>query len=467
MENSEQGKLPKGAATAALVMVLAGLPPMLDSTIVNIALNNLVKIFSTDMSVIQWAVTGYVLALGIAVPFSGWLIQRIDGKKLYMGALGLFVISSLLSGISWNVGSLIVFRLLQGFSAGIMIPTTSTLAVRIAGGQQNLGKLMSLVSIPTVFAPVVGPVVGGLIMQYLPWRWMFFINLPLGVLGLLLLQWKFPNFEADDRTAKLDLPGVLFLALTSGSLIFGTTEVVKANDRNLGITFLVIGAAAFIAYIVYAFKKKSKAVISLDMFRSKNFSAAFICLFLAGFAINGPMLLFPMLFQNVRGLSIITSALWLIPQGLGMLIIRPMVGNMTDKIGAKYVVLPSILLTLIGTIPFAFFGADTLQWFIWLTLLVRGMGVGGFTIPIMSASYVGLDKRQVPSASVATRIIQNIGSAFGSALLATIVSSILAKQIQNTAGAYHAGFITSIIFMSLGIIPTFFLASKVSLQKKT
>ncbi|MCL2461838.1 MAG: multidrug efflux MFS transporter [Defluviitaleaceae bacterium] len=462
-------KLPKGMAAVALIMVLGALPPMLDSTIVNVAVNSLKDIFGTSLSTIQWTVTGYVLALGIAVPFSGWLIQRMDGKKIFMSALAAFLAGSFLSGIAWNVASLVIFRVCQGLAAGILITSLSTLIVQMAGSD-NLGKMMSLVGIPAVFGPIVGPVIGGLIMQYLPWNWLFFVNLPVGVIAIILIGWKVPKFEAANKSAKLDLPGVVILAITSGTLIYGITEVVKANSRTSGIEFLSVGAAAFIGYVIYALRRKEKSLIPLDMFRSKHFTAAFISLFLSGFALNGPMFLLPMLFQNVflqnsKGFAIIFSALWLLPQGIGMLIARPMVGKLVDKIGARYVTLPAILITLLGTIPFAFIGANTPPVIIWAILLVRGAGVGGFIVPLMADCFVGLPKAQVPQASVATRIIQNIGGAFGSAVLATIVSNILLRQQGDSIGAYHTGFFTSLIFMVVSIVPALFLTNKLKSKR--
>jgi len=452
--------LPKGTTATALIMVLGALPTMLDSTIVNVAINGLARTFSTDLAMMQWAVTGYVLAMGVAVPFSGWLIKRLDGKSIYMAALAAFLVGSLLSAMSWNVGSLIVFRLIQGFAGGILMPLLSTIAVQLAGGSQNLGKLMSIVGIPAVFAPIIGPVVGGLIMQYLPWNWLFLVNLPIGAIGLVGLQLKLPKFPPVDKSAKLDWPGVILLAIVSGALIYGVTEVVKADKRTIGVVFLVLGAAALVTYVVYALRRREKALISLDLFSSRNFSAAFVSLFLAGFATNGPMLLFPMFFQNVRGLSVVMSALWLIPQGLGMLIARPQVGKLTDRVGARFVVLPAIALTLAGTIPFAFFDAGTSQWLVWAVLLVRGAGVGGFVVPLMADSFVGLAKTQVPTASVATRIIQNVGAAFGSAVLATVVTTALTKLSGDLTSAYHAGFVASLIFMIVGVAPALFLTNK-------
>lgn len=458
----QKEKLPKGVIGIALILVLGALPPMLDATIVNIAVNDLAQLFSTTFSVMQWVVTGYTLALGIAVPFSGWLIKKFDGKKIFMSALGLFLIASLLSGIAWNIQSLIVFRILQGFASGLLIPTLTTMIVQLAGAE-NLGRLMSIVGIPIVFGPILGPIIGGLILKNLTWNWLFFVNLPIGIIALLLMQWKFPKFEAADTDAKMDWFGILLLALTSGMFIYGVTRIKGANDNAAGILFIVIGAVSMLAYVLYAWRIKEKALIPLKLFSARNFSASFISLFLAGFATNGPMLLFPMFFQNVRGLDVITSALWLIPQGVGMLATRSLIGKMTDRIGARLVVLPSIVVTIIGTLPFVFFDMGTNQLFIWIVLLLRGMGVGGVTIPVMSDSFVGLEKTQVPQASISTRIIQNIGAAFGSAILATVVSNSMAGKTltaANISGAYHAGFITSLIFMVIGIIPALFLTNK-------
>ncbi|MBH8597071.1 MULTISPECIES: MDR family MFS transporter [unclassified Thermoactinomyces] len=458
----EKEKLPKGIISIAWILVFGALPPMLDTTIVNIAVNNLAKVFSASFVVTQWVVTGYVLALGIAVPFSGWMMRRFDGKKVYMSAMGLFLAGSLLCGLAWDMQSLIAFRALQGFASGIIIPTLTALIVQ-AAGSENLGRIMSIVGLPIVFGPIVGPVIGGLILQHLQWQWLFFVNLPIGVIAIFITKWKLPKFEAVDKSAKLDWFGILLLAMLSGMFVFGVTEIRTQSMRATGILAFVIGTVSLIAYLLYAWKRKDQALIPLDLFKSKNFSASFLSLFLAGFATNGPMLLFPMFFQNVRGLNVITSALWLIPQGVGTLVIRTLVGKMTDKFGARFVVLPSIGITIIATLPFVYFDAGTAQWLIWLVLFVRGIGVGGITIPVMSDSYVGLQKPQVPAASVATRIIQNVGAAFGSAILATVVSNAqYVKDVTavNITDAYHTGFITSLIFMVISILPALFLTNK-------
>ena len=463
-ENIKKDKIPRNVIIAGLIMALGAFPAMLDSTIVNIAVNHLSQIFNTTFSMVQWVVTAYALALAVAVPFFGWIIQKVDGKKIFMGAIIVFLLASVFSGLSWNIQSLIIFRVMQGFAAGIMMPAVSTLLIQMAKGDQ-LGRLMSIISIPTILGPILGPIIGGLILQGLSWHWLFFVNIPIGIIALILMQWKLPKLAPNNPTsAKLDWIGIASLALASASLILGITEVKSANNQIFGTISIIVGAILMIIYIVYAFRRKDTALIPLKLFKSKNFSASFILLFLTGFAVNGPMLLLPMFLQNIRGLDVITSALWLIPQGIGMLVTRSLAGRYTDKIGARFVAIPCIIITIIGTLPFVFFNLSTSSWIIWIILFIRGMGVGGYTIAVMSDSYTSLEKSQVPQASVATRIIQNIGAAFGSAVLATIVSNYLIGKegtITNMTNSYHVGFVTSLIFMVIGIVPALFLTNKI------
>jgi EmrB/QacA subfamily drug resistance transporter len=456
-------KLSKEIIGISLILVFGILPPMFDATIINIAINDFAKIFSIPFSVVQWIVTGYVLAMGVAVPFSGWLMNKMDSKKIFLYSLGLFLLSSLFSGLSWNIHSLIFFRILQGFASGLLMPILTTMVMQLAGGDK-IGRMMSIVGFPIILGPILGPIIGGTILQYLNWQWLFFINIPLGIIALALIYWKVPAFEPTNKNSKLDLVGILMLAVSSASIIYGIA-IHKTMMNNLWLYVLSTGVAILIAYVFYARRKNENAIIPLSLFKLKNFDASFVALFLAGFANNGPMLLLPMFLQNVRGLDVITSALWLIPQGIGMLITRSITGRFIDNIGARWITVFSIIITLIGTIPFVYFDNSTSQWLIWAILLTRGMGLGSVTISIMSDSYTGLEKQQIPQASIATRIIQNVGAAFGSGILAIIVNNAMLgkeKTIANITNSYHSGFLMSLVFMVIMIIPALFLTNKLS-----
>ncbi|NOU98745.1 MDR family MFS transporter [Paenibacillus planticolens] len=474
MATKEEEKIPRSLLTIAIVLVLGAIAPMLDGTMVNIALNDFSKAFNTSLDSIQWIVTGYVLATGIAVPFSGWLIQRFDGKKVYMAAQIVFLIGSITSGLSWNLSSMIIFRLIQGFSAGLIIPLLTTLLIQ-AAGQEKLGRLMSIVGLPIVLGPILGPVIGGVLVNYLSWHWIFFVNVPVVFITLYFIFTKLPSFPPANQQAKLDWFGILILGGISVSFIYGITEAAQMGGftSTKTITFILVGAFLTFIYVIYALKNEKTVIMPLNLFKFKSFSASFCGLFLAGIATNGPMLLLPLLFQNVRNDSIILAALSLIPQGLGMLIARPLIGKLIDRIGAKIVVVISIAISLVGTIPFIWVDQSTSYWILAIILLIRGIGVGGVTIPLMSDAYTGLAKMQIPQASIATRIIQNIGGAFGSAVLATIVASQInhaSPDVSHLTSAYQSGFLTASILMVVMIVPSLFLtnklASKVASKRK-
>ena len=175
----------------SIILVFGTLAPLLDSTMVNVAIKTIAGELNSTVSVIQWVITGYVLAMAIAVPISGWAINRLGGKRLYELSLSLFLVGSILSSLSWNIGTLIGFRLLQGIGAGLLMPTMTNMLVQISGGK-NIGRMASIVSLPMLLAPILAPVLGGIIVNSLGWRWIFYVNIPVTIIALLLAFWGIP-----------------------------------------------------------------------------------------------------------------------------------------------------------------------------------------------------------------------------------------------------------------------------------
>lgn len=215
--------------------------------------------------------------------------------------------------------------------------------------------------------------------------------------------------------------------------------------------------------MIYAAFKKERVILPLYLFKSKNFTAVIFGLFLAGIATNGPMLLLPLFFQNIKGFSVLSTGLILVPQGIGMLIARPLIGKLTDKLGARIVVLVSLALAILGTIPFVYINEASSLVIVGLVLFVRGMGIGGVTIPMMTDAYFGMAKQEIAQASIGTRLIQNIGGAFGSAVIATVVGLSIrgrAATIPLITTAYHAGFRLALVVSFVMLIPALFLTDK-------
>ncbi|MBU7554765.1 multidrug efflux MFS transporter [Pediococcus ethanolidurans] len=450
-------------ATCA-ILIVGALAPMLDSTMANIAVNSITQSLHTSVNSVQWVVTSYVLAMGIVVPIAGWAIDWITGKQLYLWALVGFFVGSVISGLSSTITMLIIGRVIQGAASGIIIPTISTLVVRAAEGK-NLGYLMSVVGLPMVLMPILGPTIGGLIIDQLNWHWIFYINIPIVLISLVILTIWLPKFTPNRKGKRLDVPSIaLFTGIFTG-LILAITKFSDSTKfwQSSVLWPLGIGISCLILYIAYALVFPKHALVSLNLFKTKTFSAASILLLMSGITLNGAMFLLPLYFQNIKGLSVIWAGIYLIPQGIGMLLTRTQVGKITDHIGARWVVITGILIAAISTLPFAFAGADTNKWLLLGCLLIRGTGVGAFTIPIMSDSYTGLKPQQIPEATSATRMFQNIGSAFGSAILATVMTHQMTGQtptIAHLAGAYNTAFAWSIVITLIALIPAWLLSVK-------
>lgn len=452
-------KLDPKMVKISIILVLGVLAPLLDSTMVNVALKIMAADLKTTVTVIQWVTTGYALSMGIAVPFSGWAVDRYGGKNVYTFSLMLFLLGSILSGVSWNIGSLIFFRLIQGFATGLMITTLTTLIVRIAGGK-NLGALMSIVSIPSLIGPILGPLLGGLILNSLSWRWAFYINIPICFVTLLLTIFLVPGDVSPKVKTSFDLIGILLLSPMFALFIYGISQV--SSHGGFGNTAVLVpillGVLLLAMFIFYALRTKNKPVIDLRLFKTRNFAASTIMMFLSGMATNGAMLLLPLYYQQVRGESIIMTGVMMIPQGVGMLLTRSRIGRLTDKIGARVIVLVSLAVTVLGTIPFAFAGAHTSNIVLILALMIRGAGLGGITIPVMAAAYLGLGKTEVPQASIAIRILQTIGGAFGPAILAVIVEiQTTSDALSSMVSAFNMAFWWAIGFSVIAAVPAFFL----------
>ena len=449
----------------SIIMVIGALAPLLDSTMINVAIKTIAGDMKSTVAIIQWVITGYVLAMAIAIPISGWAINRFGGKRVYIFSLLVFLAGSVLSSLSWNIDSLIAFRLLQGFGAGLMIPTLQTVIIQASGGK-DLGRIMSIVSMPALLGPILGPVLGGIIINSLSWRWIFYVNIPICIVALFMAWRGLPTDEPSNSKQRLDIIGILLLSPAFALIIYGVSKISSHGGLSSSEVFvpMVIGFLMMVAFVVYSLRRKISPVLDLRLFKSRNFSVSIILLFVSGIATNGAMLILPLYYQQVRGQTALLAGLWLIPQGIGMLLTRNWLGKLTDRIGSRIIVIVSLLVTTIGTLPFAFASSDTNQILLAAAQIIRGAGLSGLLIPIMASAYVGLSRDQIPDASIATRIFQTIGGAFGSAILATILANqLLIRNVSSAvtlSNAYNVAFWWSIAFTVVAIIPALLLPKR-------
>ena len=435
-------------------VLVGGLAVLFDTTIVAVALHTLADELHASVATIQWVSTGYLLALGVTVPVAGWAQRMLGGKRLWLVALALFGVGSVLSSLAWSAGSLIAFRVVQGVGGGVLLPLMSTMVMQAAGGR-GLGKIMSVISLPAALGPVLGPVLGGLLLQHLHWSWMFWVNVPFCVAGIVLAVIFLPP-DGPVRRAPLDLVGLALLAPGLVGVLWGLSSTSKpgAFARGDVLGLLVGGLLLLVAFVVWALHRPGRALVDLRLLRHWPLASSSLLLFLSGITLYGAMLLMPLYFQSLRGATVLEAGLLLIPQGLGTLAARSLSGRLSDTIGARWLAVTGFLVVLLGTLPFAFADAQTSQWLLMAGLLVRGVGLGTVTVPLMALGFRGLARSEVPDASIVTRIAQQVGGSFGTAVLAVVLAGATTAATSAAAltSAFQSSFWWAIGFTAVGVL---------------
>ena len=443
MADTQAQAKPSTQSTGRLLtaLVVGGITAILDTTIVAIGLQTLTVQLHAPISTIQWVSTGYLLALAIAIPFVSWAQARLGGKRLWLFALGLFVLGSLLCACAWNVESLIAFRILQGLGGGIMFPLMQTLAMQHVAPEART-RTMASVSLPAALGPILGPVLGGLVLNWLNWRWLFLINVPIGVVGFILAA----LFITDDRPSReasrqrLDVVGAMLLAPALAGLLYGLSNTHAAGGfARADVLIPGIGGAILLAgFIIWATRRAGTALVDVRLLAVRSVRISSIALTFVGTALFAGNFLLPLYFQALRGYSVLDAALLLIPQGAGAFLARFVVAKLVNMFGSRLVAVVGFLVIAAATVPFALAGTNTNLWLLGAVLFVRGLGLGVVLIPIMTAAYVDIRKDQMPQASAITRIVQQLGGAFGTALVAVVLTA--AATLTHPEAGFDAAF---------------------------
>jgi EmrB/QacA subfamily drug resistance transporter len=451
-------KLTPQVRNALLALIVGGIAGILDSTMVTLAIHTLViDLHSTD-GTIQWVTTGFLLAMAVAIPITGWAEARFGGKRAWIGALLIFVVSSVLCAVSWNADSLIAFRVLQGFGAGLIFPLMQTLAVRAAGGQAS-SRLMAAVSLPIALGPIFGPVFAGLILNWLSWRWLFIVNVPVIAIGLLL-AWRFLPDDTPGRGAPrpgLDLVGLALLAPGLAGILLGLSQLSEDGGLlHAGVLVpLLAGIALLGAFVAWALRPADhKPIVDIRLLRLRSLGSASAVLFTAGAVMYAGMFLLPLYYQQLRGEDVLAAGLLMIPQGAGALASRFVVGVLVERFGARRVTISSFLLAAAATVPFALAGPGTSLWLLGAVLFVRGLGIGAVLIPPMSVAYQDIQPESVPHATMNTRISQQVGASFGTAIVAVALQTMLDSGVT---GAFQGAFWWAIGITVVAVLPAVFL----------
>ncbi len=413
----------------ATVTVLGSVMSILDTTIVAVALDVLGRDFDVSISTIQWVTTGYLLALAMVIPVTGWAVDRVGAKRMWMISLSLFIVGSVLCGLAWSAPVLIFFRVLQGLGGGMILPIGQTIVARGAG-PQRMGRVMSVIGVPTVMGPVLGPVIGGLIVSNASWRWIFFVNVPIGILALVL-SWRWLPKVDERREHRFDLRGFLLLSPGLTLLVYALSAVGSSGSMSSPqvLASFVAGIALLGAFVWDGWRRrngKSETLLDLRLFRYRSYSIANVSIFLLGAMLFGSMFLLPLYYQVVRGQSALVAGLLMAPQGIGAALVMRRAGIVTDRVGARRVVPAGVALIIAGSLPFAFVTATSSELVLALALFTRGIGLGLSMMPMVASGYTELDHADVPRASTTINISRQVGGSIATALLAVV----LQRQIE-------------------------------------
>src|SRR3954467_8271438 len=404
-----------GVTTVGLIMAV------LDTTIVNVALDTLSRDLGAPLSTIQWVSTGYLLSLASVISLSGWITERFGSKRPWTAAVAWFAAGPARCALATSAGELIAFRVLQGFGGGMLVPVGFTLVAQSAG-PRRVGRALALVGVPILLGPIFGPIIGGLIVDSAAWQWIFVVNIPVAVAAVVLAARVLHHDAGRADAGALDWVGAALLCPGLTGIVFGLSETESHGGIGHPIAFApIIAALALVALFAGHSLRVARPLIDLRLFRSRGFRAAATTTLVLGAALFGTLLVLPLYYQVDRGQSALMAGLLLAPQGIGAALMLPISGRLTDRMGGGPVVVVGCGLVALATLPLAFVSDHTPYALLGGVLFVRGVGLGASIQPTTAAAYALIDTSQVPRATAALNTVRQVGGSIGTALLAVVL----------------------------------------------
>lgn len=446
---ADPGRIDSRIWRIGAVVMCGPLMSGLDATMVNVSLDTLGREMHVPLTTIQWVSSAYLLALAMALPLNGWLVDRAGARRVFLGCFAVFATASTLCGLSGSVTTMLLCRVLQGLAGGLLAPMAQMLMARHAG--RFMARVMGITAMPVMIGQTLGPTLGGLILVYGSWRWMFFVNVPVGVVAAVLAVRLLPPDEPV-TPRRLDLLGIVLLSPGLALSLIGLVELPEGGGRGwAGGAMLLSGLLLVGLFVLHARRKRGQALIDPRLFSGQTFRAAAMTQFLSN-AINfGGQLLLPLYFLRVREVTPSAAGLLLIPSGVGVFCALPLMGRLSERFGARMTSGSGAALALFGTVPFALLRPDAPFWLLGAALFVRGFGVGSITIPSAAAAYASVSREALSSATTAINICQRFGGPTGTAAMALFLHRAQLTY-GTTPAAFSATFWLLAGFAGLGVL---------------
>ncbi len=440
-----------------VVVVIGSFMSLLDSTIVNIAIESLTRAFDAPLATIQWVSTGYLLALAAVIPLTGWASARFGTKRLYLVSIAVSALASLLAGLAWSAGSLIVFRVLQGIGGGMLMPAGMAMVSLASGAREGWagdGRGRGA----DASGPVLGSILGGYLIDIASWRWVFLINLPIGIIGMFLGA----RLLTHDQAAvppRIDWLGLILLSPGLVSVIFGLSKIdMFTGLANLWMTIPLAGGLMLAAGFVRHSTRASQPLLDLKLLRGRSMAAAATTTALQALAFNSTLFLLPLYFQVAQHQSAATTGLLIAPLGVGAAAVQTIAGRLTDRMPAGRVVLGGMIPFALGLLIMTTVAKGTPLWLTLIATLFIGLGAGFTQMPIMTAGLRTVAPAAAAHASTLLNILTRAGAAVGVAFVAlTLGQHLTTGGDTGRPEAFATTFWWPTAFLALAIAASLFL----------
>ncbi|WP_232381122.1 MDR family MFS transporter [Paenibacillus tianjinensis] len=457
-----------------LAIIVGMIMVILDGTVVNVAVPKLVEYFNTDLKTVQWAITGYTLALAAVIPLAGYMTDRFGSKQVFVATVAMFVLGSMLCSFAQTSTQLVIFRVIQGLGGGMVAPIGMAMVFRLAPPERR-GTIMGMLGIPMLLAPALGPVLSGWLVEYVSWHWIFLINVPIGIVGIILGIKYLPVTEKKGK-AHLDVLGIILAPVAFSMLAYGVNEGGSNSWSATGtIVGLSVGGVALVLFIIVELLHKHP-LLELRVFRSSDFSRGILLSWVTQAALFGSMLFVPLYLQQIRNYTPLETGLILLPQALASGIGMPIGGRLFDKIGARPLLF--VGLSIISTALFMLSGitTDTSLPLIMLWLFMMGLGMGLSMMPVNTHVLNSAPREWVGRVTPLTAAAQQVVVSFAVAGMTGYLTSQISVHTKelteggNPLAAAVLGF-NDVFFLSAciavaGVVISLILRKPKQLQQK-
>ncbi len=446
------------------VLLVSTFVVMLNETAMSVAIPRLMQALDVPASAAQWLTTAFLLTMAVVIPVTGFLMQRLNSRPIFILAMLLFSAGTLLAALSPNLAVLIVARVVQASGTAIMMPLLMTTVMTLVPPDQR-GKMMGNISIVMSVAPAIGPAAAGLILNYLDWRWIFIIVLPIA-LSALALGYRLMVNTTTPRYAPLDIVSVVLSALAFGGIVYGLSNFVVPDAPIPGVWALAVGVVTMVLFVwrQRGLEKKDAALLDLRTLKSKNYTISMSMIAFLMLTMFGTIILLPIYLVQVLGFDTLGTGLLMLPGSLLMGLLGPFVGRLYDKIGPTPLVVPAMALVCVVLWAMTLLGVGTWWPYILVGHLVMSIGFAFLFGPLFTASLSSVPPQLYSHGSALLGSIQQVAGAAGVALFVAIMSSQSAAlaatgqaPLEALAGGIRLAFIVGASISLLALVAAFFV----------